>query len=94
MGQGADNSVRGLVEYDALRRRLWIFGQRCHHGATGSVVAAAAFLALVSDPVPVGKPYAGPRSVLALTAAGGALMMAHDWKDRAIWFERGRGSQL
>ncbi len=94
MGQGADNDVRRLVEYDALRRRLWILGQRCHHGATGSVVAAAAFLALVSDPAPVGKPYAGPRSVLALTAAGGALMMAHDWKDRAIWFERGRGSQL
>ena len=95
MGQGADNSVRRLVEYDALRRRLWILGQRCHHGATGSVVAAAAFLALVSDPPPVAKPYTAPRSILALTAAGsGALLMAHDWKDRAIWFERGRGSQL
>jgi hypothetical protein len=32
--------------------------------------------------------------VLALAAASGALMMAHDWKDRSIWFERGRGSQL
>ena len=89
MRQGADNSVRKLVEYDALRRRLWIMGQRCHHGATGSVVAAASCLALISDPLSN-----GPRSVLALTAAGGALMMAHDWKDRAIWFERGRGSQL
>ena len=88
MRQGADNSVRKLVEYDALRRRLWIMGQRCHHGATGSVVAAASCLALISDPL-----NNGPRSVLALTAAGGALMMAHDWKDRAIWFERGRGSQ-
>ena len=94
MRQGAQNSVKKLVEYDALRHRLWIFGQRCHHGATGSIVAAAAFLALVSDPAPIGKPYTGPRSILALTAAGGALMMAHDWKDRAIWFERGRGSQL
>ena len=90
MRQGADNSVRKLVEYDALRRRLWIMGQRCHHGASGSVVMAAACLALISDPS-----YNGPRSVLAITAAGGgALMMAHDWKDRAIWFERGRGSQL
>jgi hypothetical protein len=89
MRQGADNSVRKLVEYDALRRRLWIMGQRCHHGATGSVVAAAACLALISDP-----PYDGPRSVLAITAAGGALLMAHDWKDRGIWFERGHGSQL
>ena len=94
MRQGADNAVRKLVEYDALRHRLWIFGPRCHHGATGSLVAAVAFLALMTDPVPVGKPYTGPRSILAITAAGGALMMAHDWKDRAIWFERGRGSQL
>jgi len=94
MRPGAGYSVKRLVEYDALRRRLWIFGQRCHHGATGSVVAAAAFLALVAEPAPIGKTYAGPRSLLALTAAGGALMMAHDWKDREIWFERGRGSQL
>ena len=94
MRQGAGYSIKKLVEYDALRHRLWILGQRCHHGATGSIVAAASFLALVSDPAPVGKPYVGPRSVLALTAAGGALMMVHDWKDRAIWFERGRGSQL
>jgi hypothetical protein len=94
MRQGAQNSVKRLVEYDGLRHRLWILGQRCHHGATGSIVAAAAFLALVSDTAPIAKPYPGPRSILALTAAGGALMMAHDWKDRAIWFERGRGSQL
>ena len=31
-----------IVEYDSIRRRLWILGQRCHHGATGSVVAALA----------------------------------------------------
>jgi hypothetical protein len=30
--------------------------------------------------------------MLALAAAGGA-MTVHDWKDRSIWFERGRGSQ-
>ena len=89
MESATARTVRKLVEYDALRRRLWILGQRCHHGATGSVVAAASCLALISDPL-----NNGPRSVLALTAAGGALMMAHDWKDRAIWFERGRGSQL
>jgi hypothetical protein len=89
MQQGAGYSVSTLVEYDALRHRLWILGQRCHHGATGSVVAAAAFLVLLAGPAPIVK----PRTALALTAAGGALMMAHDWKDRAIWFERGRGSQ-
>ncbi|HET9074088.1 MAG TPA: hypothetical protein VFN48_05875 [Solirubrobacteraceae bacterium] len=53
-----------LVEYDAQRRRLWIFGQRCHHGATGSLLALC-----------------------------GALLMVHDWKDRTIWFQPGRGTQ-
>jgi hypothetical protein len=33
------------------------------------------------------------RSLGAMAAAGGALM-AHDWKDRSMWFEFGRGSQL
>jgi len=87
------DTARKFVEYDALRRRVWILGQRCHHGATGSLVAAAACLALMSDPPSVTKLHLWPGSLLALAAAGGALM-AHDWKDRAIWFERGRGSQL
>jgi hypothetical protein len=30
--------------------------------------------------------------MLALALAGGALM-AHDWKDHSVWFERGRGLQ-
>ena len=72
-----------LVEYDALRRRLWIHGQRCHHGATGSVVAALACLGLIAEPA--------PPTILAL-AAGSALMI-HDWKDRSFWFERGYGTQ-
>ena len=87
-------SARRLVEYDTLSHRLWIFGQRCHHGATGSVLAATAFIALLSDPDTVGRPIARPASMLALAFTGGALMMAHDWKDRSIWFERGRGSQI
>jgi hypothetical protein len=72
-------------EYDAIRRRLWIFGQRCHHGATGSVVATVAFLGLVLDR-DIRPPF------LALVATGSALM-AHDWNDRSIWFERGHGNQ-
>jgi len=75
-----------FVEYDALRHRLWILGQRCHHGATGSLVAAVGCLGLLAERQ-VG------RSMLALTLTGGALM-AHDWKDHTIWFERGRGTQL
>ncbi len=79
------SSARKLVEYDALRHRLWILGQRCHHGATGSVVAAVACLGLAAR--------AGPAAALLALAATGGALMAHDWKDRSIWFERGRGTQ-
>ena len=72
--------ARRFVEYDALRRRLWILGQRCHHGAAGTLVAGAAAL------------LAPRRSRLPLTLAGSVLMV-HDWKDRTIWFQPGRGSQ-
>jgi hypothetical protein len=81
-----------LVEYDSLRRRLWIRGQRCHHGATGSVVAALACFGLIVEPVPPARLLARTRPILAL-AAGGAMMI-HDWKDRSLWFERGYGTQL
>ena len=51
-----------LIGYDPHRRRLWVAGQRVHHGMTG-----------------------------VLLAVTGALLMAHDWKDRPVWFERGPG---
>ena len=76
---------RRLVYYDAVRHRLWICGQRCHHGATGALltgVAAATLLVSASS----------ARRALTL-AATGSLLMAHDWKDRPFWFERGVGSQ-
>jgi hypothetical protein len=73
------------VHYDAARHRLWLFGQRCHHGATGAVLTAAG-VALAARRV------VAPHAFAAL-AATGALLMAHDWKDRTIWFERGYGSQ-
>ena len=50
----------GLLRYDAERRRVWICGQRLHHGLTGAL----------------------------LTAAGIALM-AHDRRDRSVWFRPG-----
>ena len=49
-----------LLGYDRKRRRVWICGQRVHHGTTG-----------------------------VLLAATGTILMAHDWKDRPLWFERG-----
>jgi hypothetical protein len=81
---------RKLLEYDRSSRRLWIIGQRCHHGATGSIVATSACAGLVSGRL---RTSSRPRSLLALVLAGSALMV-HDWKDRSVWFERGRGSQL
>lgn len=80
-----------IVEYDSIRRRLWILGQRCHHGATGSVVAAFACAGMIAKPLVLHSQPAVP-PLMALAAAGTALM-AHDWKDHSIWFERGYGSQ-
>jgi hypothetical protein len=65
-----------LVYYDADRRRLWIRGQRCHHGATGALLAAASLAALRT----------APRAVFV---AAGTVLMAHDWRDRSLWFQRG-----
>jgi hypothetical protein len=67
------------VHYDHHSHRVWIAGQRCHHGATGAVLAAGGTLGLLSLRL---------RGLLGLVAAGGVLM-AHDWKDRARWFARG-----
>ena len=53
-----------LVGLDLARRRLWVCGQRVHHGPAGVLLALA-----------------------------GTLLVAHDWKDRPIWFQRGVGDQ-
>jgi hypothetical protein len=74
-----------LIHYDAVRRRLWIGGQRCHHGATGALLAGSAALGLLAARLK--QP-----GMLGVMAAGGVLML-HDWHDRQIWFERGWGTQ-
>jgi hypothetical protein len=79
-----------FVEYDALRRRVWILGQRCHHGATGSLVAAVGCVGILAEAA--AQRAVDTRAMLALAVTGGALM-AHDWKDRSFWFELGRGTQ-
>ncbi len=56
--------ARGIVRYDSRRRRLWVCGQRLHHGLTGALLAGA-----------------------------GMALMAHDWRDRSIWFARGHQHQ-
>jgi hypothetical protein len=71
--------IRKPLHYDAIQRRLWIRGQRCHHGATGVLLAGAGVLGLLTLRTPV---------LTGLVAAGGVLM-AHDWHDRTVWFSRG-----
>jgi threonine dehydrogenase-like Zn-dependent dehydrogenase len=68
-----------IVHYDSLQRRLWIRGQRCHHGATGALLAGAGMIGLATLRAP------------ALTAmiAAGSVLMAHDWHDRRLWFAKG-----
>ena len=71
--------LRKPLHYDAIQRRLWIRGQRCHHGATGAVLAGGGTIALFA---------LRSRPLAAIIATGGVLM-AHDWHDRAVWFARG-----
>ena len=75
--------IRKPVYYDAAKRRLWIYGQRCHHGATGALMAAAGTAGLTALKAPA----------LAAVVAAGSVLMLHDWHDRRIWFERGWGDQ-
>ena len=63
--------IRKPLHYDRRMRRLWIKGQRCHHGATGALLAGMGAFAI----------------------AAGSVLMAHDWKDRSLWFQLGRDTQ-
>jgi hypothetical protein len=72
---------KALVDYDPVLRRVWIGGQRLHHGATGAAFAAAGFAGLAARRVPL-------RNGLPVALMGTALM-AHDWRDRSQWFARG-----
>jgi hypothetical protein len=69
-----------IVGFDPERRRVWIGGQRLHHGLTGIVLAGVGVARLVT--------HRSSNRAIAWTLAGGA-MMAHDWKDRGVWFRRG-----
>ena len=69
------------LHLDRASRRLWIRGQRCHHGATGAVLATTGTVVLLALRLRSAAP-------AGLMAAGG-LLMAHDWKDRSVWFARG-----
>jgi hypothetical protein len=70
-----------LVGYDPQLRRLWIGGQRLHHGATGVALAGLALAQIAT------RRTTAQRGVAYLLA--GAALSAHDWHDRSVWFERG-----
>jgi len=70
-----------MIGVDPERRRLWIGGQRLHHGLTGIAVASAGLAQLAIRRNEAGR-------AIAWTLAGGVLM-AHDWKDRGAWFRFG-----
>ena len=73
--------VRKPLYYDRAMRRLWIRGQRCHHGATGALLATCGVVGMVGAKL-------NPPALAGLLATGG-LLMAHDWHDRSLWFARG-----
>lgn len=79
------STPHNLVHYDATRRRLWIAGQRCHHGATGALLAGVAAAGLIGSRLKL-------TGTVAMLAAG-TVLMADDWHDRSIWFERGWQNQ-
>jgi hypothetical protein len=70
-----------IVGVDPELRRLWVGGQRLHHGATGIALAAATVARLLAGRT-------SPARGAAVLLAGGA-MAAHDWKDRGVWFRVG-----
>ena len=70
-----------IIGIDPELRRLWIGGQRLHHGLTGIAVTSAAMAQLVTRRSEAGR-------AIAWALAGGVLM-AHDWKDRSVWFRLG-----
>jgi hypothetical protein len=72
--------IRKPLHYDRVKRRVWIYGQRCHHGATGALLCATGAVGLAA--ARAGAP------TVALLLSGGALMV-HDWHDRSLWFRRG-----
>ena len=78
-------STRKLIHYDGVKRRLWIAGQRCHHGATGALLTGVAVSGLAATRL--------GRSALIALGATGSLLMFHDRHDRSIWFERGWQTQ-
>jgi hypothetical protein len=70
-----------LLGVDPELRRVWVGGQRLHHGLTGIAVAGASLTNLALRRSEASR-------AVAWALAGGVLI-AHDWKDRSVWFRGG-----
>lgn len=81
---GMRTFAHGLVEYDAIKKRVWVAGQRMHHGMTGALVAGAGLAGLAAHRL-------SPRGSIEV-ALFGSVLMAHDWHDRSVWFQPGHQS--
>jgi hypothetical protein len=71
----------GILRYDPERRRVWVGGQRLHHGLTGAVLATAGLAGFAARRL---TPRGGAEWALL-----GTMLMAHDWHDRTAWFRPG-----
>ena len=70
-----------IVGIDPELRRVWVGGQRLHHGLTGVALATASLANLALRRSEANR-------AVAWMLAGGVLI-AHDWKDRSSWFRGG-----
>jgi hypothetical protein len=70
-----------IIGIDPAQRRIWVGGQRLHHGLTGVALATASLANFALRRSEASR-------AIALMLAGGVLI-AHDWKDRSAWFRRG-----
>jgi hypothetical protein len=70
-----------MIGIDPELRRLWIGGQRLHHGLTGLALSSAAMAQLLMR--------RSAASHAIVWAIAGGVLIAHDWKDRSVWFRRG-----
>jgi len=64
--------LRKPLYYDHQLRRLWIRGQRCHHGATGALLASAGAMAIAAGGL-----------LMVHDRKDRALWFARGWQDQA-----------
>ena len=70
-----------IVGIDPELRRVWVGGQRLHHGLTGIAVVSAGLANLALRRSELNR--------AVVWALAGGVLIAHDWRDRSVWFRGG-----